>query len=149
MEGWWGRQGGDRNHKCRRDEAAIPGWPTWVAQARRGQARDRQPAGRPRSGYSFLSYQRQPGLPPPPVGSGLSMTNPRFSLKWSQKGWQPHSHMAVCLCGGEGKKGRPDLAGRTLWEEVTSPAGLPPTQSGLSLGLPTQSGLARPPQARV
>lgn len=71
------------------------------------------------------------------------MTNPRFSLKWSLEGWQPHSHVVGWWGGKEG--GRCVLAGRTLRGEVTDPSGLLPADSGLNTGLPTHQ--AKSPQA--
>ena len=72
-----------------------------------------------RSGYSsFPSCDRRrrilaffPATSPCPrstsrVGSGISMTNLRFSLKWSLKGWQLLSHTGCASgCGGVGGVG--------------------------------------------
>lgn len=52
---------------------------------------------------SGLSLWPPPRLPPSTsrAGSGMSMTNPRLSLKWGLRAWQPHSRMAVSV-GTEG-----------------------------------------------
>lgn len=77
---------------------------------------------------AFFPVAYSPPLAISRVGSGISVTNPRFSLKWSLKGWQPHSHMGVC--GGKGEVGRggagpgkasPGWQDSVVWEEVTDP----------------------------
>lgn len=95
-------------------------------------------------------------LPPPTPAprhlqswSGISVTNPRFSLKWGLKGWQPHSHMAVCLWAWEGRGGAEEgkywLAG-LCGTRSQIPKASHLQKVGLAKTSP-HSGPAKPPQA--